>query len=231
MPWITKKKGLRRVLPLLTIQSRPQIKRTLLLLKPNAKVCDIGAGGRRITNNTFTIDKVDFGNTDLVCDAEQTNLPDKSFDCIFCTGLLEHVAYPNKVIREIKRLLKDGGIIHLEVPFLQGYHPDPNDYWRWTLEGLRFFCSQYGFEEMDSGVHSGPSSTLTWVINGWLLSIFGKGLIGNIVDAISRFILFPLKYLDFITLGKNDCTIANGVYFIGRKRENIYFEDKQCRII
>lgn len=217
MPWATENQGPRRILPSLTIQSRPQIKKTLALLQPAAKICDIGSGGRKITKDIFTIDKKQFKNTDLVCDAHEIKLPDNSFDCVFCTGLLEHVEDPGRVVLEIKRILRPDGIFHLEVPFVQGYHPDPYDYRRWTLEGIRFFCAQYAFKEIRSGSCSGPSSALSWVINAWLLSIFGRGLIGSIVDIISRFILFPLKYIDFLIPEKNHHYIASGVYFVGRK--------------
>jgi hypothetical protein len=39
-----------------------------------------------------------------------------------------------------------------------GYHADPTDYWRFTLDGLRLLCRY--FEELDSGIHIGPSCGL-----------------------------------------------------------------------
>ena len=35
------------------------------------------------------------------------------------------------------RVLKPGGYIYSEVPFLQGFHADPDDYQRYTLQGLK----------------------------------------------------------------------------------------------
>lgn len=217
MPWITERRGLYKFLPTLTIQCNKQIKKTLELLPINAKICDIGAGGRKITKNTFTVDKIKTINTDLVCDVHEIDLPDESFDCIFCTGVLEHVDDPDKVTNEIWRLLKPSGIVHIEVPFIQGYHPDPYDYRRWTLEGIKLFCRKHKFQEIRSGVSTGPTSALNWVLNGWLISIFGKGLIGNIVDILSRFILFPFKNLDYFIPERKSFYVACAVYFVGKK--------------
>ena len=130
MGWQINKKGIRGFIPSLTIQANPQISNTLARLRPGARICDVGAGGRKITNDTFTIDGFVKEGTDLVCDIHQIPLPDESFDCIFCTGTLEHVEDPHKVLSEIYRLVKKQGIVHIEVPFIQGFHADPTDYWR-----------------------------------------------------------------------------------------------------
>lgn len=53
---------------------------------------------------------IKFGN------AYYTNLPEKSFDKIACSEVLEHVPEPQKVMREIYRLLKDDGRAVISVP-------------------------------------------------------------------------------------------------------------------
>ena len=218
MGWQINKKGIRGFIPSLTIQANPQISNTLARLRPGARICDVGAGGRKITNDTFTIDGFVKEGTDLVCDIHQIPLPDESFDCIFCTGTLEHVEDPHKVVSEIRRLLKSKGIVHIEVPFIQGFHADPSDYWRWTLDGLKLFCKKGGFDEMHSGVHIGPASAVTWVINQFIVTLFNKGVIHKISDAVSRILLSPIRYLDYILIKKPRSEhIASAVYFVGRK--------------
>lgn len=50
------------------------------------------------------------GNVEVVQTyAESIGLADSSVDYVFCTQLLEHVAEPSSVIREIARILKPGG--------------------------------------------------------------------------------------------------------------------------
>lgn len=41
---------------------------------------------------------------------------DKSFDVVFLLEVLEHLDYPDKALREIRRILKDDGVLILGVP-------------------------------------------------------------------------------------------------------------------
>ena len=77
---------------------------------------------------------------DIICDAE--NLVEKfgeeSFDIVISTELLEHVKNWKKVVSNIKRVCKRGGII-LITTRSKGfpYHPFPYDFWRYELEDFK----------------------------------------------------------------------------------------------
>jgi len=49
---------------------------------------------------------------------DAVNMPfkDKSFDFIFCSSLIEHIKNPDSLIKEVKRVLTDGGICYLSFP-------------------------------------------------------------------------------------------------------------------
>lgn len=47
---------------------------------------------------------------------EKLPFPDKSFDRIICTEVFEHVLEPQLILEEMKRVLKDSGIISLSIP-------------------------------------------------------------------------------------------------------------------
>ena len=51
---------------------------------------------------------------------------------------------------------------------MQGYHPSPADYRRYTEEGLRAELSDYEFEVVESGVAVGPASAMAWVVAEFL---------------------------------------------------------------
>lgn len=51
------------------------------------------------------------------CVAECLSLADETCDTITCTEVLEHVLYPNKVVNEIYRALKNGGYVLFSVPY------------------------------------------------------------------------------------------------------------------
>jgi len=222
MAWVSLRTGLHRCLPGSTIQPIDVTQETLKSLGPDAKICDVGAGGRRITPDTFTIDGFVSENTDLICDIHKINLESDLFDCVFCTGTLEHVTDPDLVVDEIIRIARPGGIIHIEVPFIQGFHADPHDYWRWTLEGLRLFCNKKGLAELYSGVHIGPSSSLVWILNEYFQCLCGNNVFGKLVSVIARFVFAPIRYLDYV-LNARDCAkrIASGVYFVGKKQPRL----------
>jgi len=50
------------------------------------------------------------------CNAERIEYPDKFFDKIICTEVLEHTLDPSAVLREIQRVVKPGGTIILSIP-------------------------------------------------------------------------------------------------------------------
>lgn len=49
-------------------------------------------------------------------DIFDSGLPDKSFDIILSFDVIEHMDNPNKILKEMKRLLKKNGIIILSTP-------------------------------------------------------------------------------------------------------------------
>jgi len=51
------------------------------------------------------------------CAGEYLSLTNETFDTITCTEVLEHVLYPNKVVNEIYRILKNGGYVLFSVPY------------------------------------------------------------------------------------------------------------------
>lgn len=73
----------------------------------------------------------------ILGDAQNIPLKSKAVDCVKCTELLEHVECPEKLLDEISRILKPGGILILSTPFNVGIHGDPHDFQRFTDEKLR----------------------------------------------------------------------------------------------
>jgi SAM-dependent methyltransferase len=208
--------GILRFLPKPTVVPRPQIPKTLGMLPPAARILDVGAGGRRITPGIVTFDAFAGPEVDIVGDIHQMPIPDDSFDCVFCTGTLEHVRDPWRAVREIHRVLRPGGLVHIDVPFIQGYHADPTDYWRFTLDGLKVLCEP--FEELDAGVHIGPSCALVWVAREWADSSSTNRYLSNFLLAVVALVTAPLKYLDYALVGKpKSHRVASALYFRGRK--------------
>ena len=83
---------------------------------------------------SYTTSEVAPGHdTDLIIDVrDMRDIPDASYDAVFCCGVLEHVDDCYRSMDEISRILAPGGILLLGLPFRQGIHMEPNDYWRFT---------------------------------------------------------------------------------------------------
>lgn len=81
---------------------------------------------------------------DLVLDVRSMpQVESGSYDGIYCSGVLEHVDDYQAGLNEITRILKDGGILLLGLPFRQSIHMKPNDFWRFTEFGIRFLLKDH----------------------------------------------------------------------------------------
>ena len=79
-------------------------------------------------------------------DRMRLDCPDEMHDGVLSTQVLEHVAEPAAYLAEARRLLKPGGHLVLSTHGTWPYHPDPEDYRRWTPAGLRHELRSAGLE-------------------------------------------------------------------------------------
>jgi SAM-dependent methyltransferase len=82
----------------------------------------------------------------VVGDARFLPFVDGSFDGIICNEVLEHVFEKEKVLDEIRRVLRPGGWIILTAPMSWGLHYEPYDFWRFTPYSLRRLLEDRGFQ-------------------------------------------------------------------------------------
>src|SRR3546814_579539 len=76
----------------------------------------------------------------------KTSLPGEYADIVLSNQVLEHVDSPQGYLEEARRLMKPDGVLLLSTHGYWFYHPNPNDYWRWTSAGLRKTMEASGFE-------------------------------------------------------------------------------------
>ncbi|MGQ9765713.1 MAG: class I SAM-dependent methyltransferase [Armatimonadota bacterium] len=130
-------------------------------------------------------------DSDVICYAEQLPFPDKSFDFILCTEVLEHTQQPFQVMRELARLLKPGGYLFLSVPFIYPIHEAPNDYWRFTTHGLALACRSVGIQPLSIRSKGGPfASFLALWVNVTVRATNGFGKILGLKRPLSESITF-----------------------------------------
>jgi SAM-dependent methyltransferase len=99
---------------------------------------------------------------------EAIPVPDESFDLVLCTQTLEHAEDPGRAVRELRRVVAPGGRVLASTHGVQVYHPNPDDYWRWTHAGLERLFRENAFW---SAVTVTPGSGTTACI-GMLVSTY-----------------------------------------------------------
>ncbi|NUM47374.1 MAG: class I SAM-dependent methyltransferase, partial [Anaerolineales bacterium] len=90
------------------------------------------------------LDIAPFPDIDIVADIQNMkNVESDKFDTIICTQVLEHVPNPFSAVDELYRILRPGGRLFITVPFLNNYHMEPDDYWRFTEYALAFLLKNF----------------------------------------------------------------------------------------
>lgn len=163
------------------------------------------------------MDLVRFPGVDLVADGNTLPLATGSVHAVVLQNVLEHLPDPAVVIAEVHRVVEPGGYLYVEVPFVQGFHADPSDYQRFTLEGLRYLLS--GFEVVKSGVSVGPVCSLCWLLRELAsLSCPWEPLRLGVRFGVG-WLLAPLRYLDWLAVRTPYAQrVACEIYALARKR-------------
>lgn len=82
---------------------------------------------------------------DIYADAQSLPLNDASVDHSLLLDVLEHIPRPDRCLSELRRTLKPGGSLTIQVPFLYPVHDAPLDFHRWTRFGLLAVAERHGF--------------------------------------------------------------------------------------
>jgi SAM-dependent methyltransferase len=84
--------------------------------------------------------------------ADGANLPfrDAVFDSVIATEVLEHVPNPERVVAEMARVLRDGGLALITVPFVGELHQIPYDFRRYTKFGIELQIQEAGFDILEN---------------------------------------------------------------------------------
>ncbi len=163
--------------------------------------------------------------TKIIVDGHDIPFSDRTFYGVIAQAVLEHVVDPYRCVSEIHRVLKDGGLVYIEAPFMQQVHGGGYDFTRYTHLGLRRLLRD--FKEISSGVCVGPGTALAWSFEYFFLSFTANKSIRLAIKAAVRIGLFWLKYFDYISANKpGGLDAASAYYFLGEKA-SVRLSDKE----
>ncbi len=127
---------------------------------PDATGLNLGCG-RDIRTDCVNVDAISLPGVDIVHDLRKLPLPfpDGRFEKIYCLSVIEHIPDYISLIRDLHRLLEDGGLLHLRVPHFSAAiaYEDPQHVRYFTSATFDFFTKahpknyyfDFAFERVD----------------------------------------------------------------------------------
>jgi len=72
-------------------------------------------------------------------------------DLLIAEQVFEHILNPHRAVQNAFTMLRGDGAVLITTPFLVKIHPAPQDFYRWTENGIRFLLEEAGFIEVVTG--------------------------------------------------------------------------------
>lgn len=181
---------------------------------------DLGSGKRRMGAGFVHIDVDPESRADIRSTAADLPFGNNTFGLVWFEAVLEHVSDPERTVAEIGRVLKPDGVVYVEIPFMQGYHADPGDYQRFTVEGLMRLFRQFEIEWVRPC--SGPASAFAYIGASFGAILFSCGsawLYKILFHYVFAYLFWPIKFLDrWLIRHPESHRIAFGYALLARKQ-------------
>lgn len=196
----------------------------VLALSDEPRVLVIGGGEQGFgTSALWNDDRIDIHSIDIygaetvdvICDAHYLPFQSDYYDGVWIQAVLEHVVEPTKVAAEIHRVLRHGGIVYAETPFMQQVHEGAYDFTRYTVLGHRYLFKD--FEAVDMGGNKGPEVVFSWSFRYLVWAVTRSRKVARVMGLAFGILMRPFGYL---VSARSMHDAASGVYFLGRKSDN-----------
>ncbi len=129
-------------------------------------ILDCGAGSQSTYYpNVVNLEVVAYPSTDVLAVGERLPFADETFDVVASFAVLEHVRDPFVCAAEITRVLKPGGLLYCQVPFLQPVHAYPNHYYNMTQQGLNALFPNLVPDRTGVITFGQPIFSVSWMLN------------------------------------------------------------------
>jgi len=224
------KRALRSILPTISMnlavrRSFRRFRDLLFAASPNPRVLIVGGATAGTGLEELLADKrIEFVETDvaidqrttLVCDAHALPFADQTFDGVISQALMMYLQDFPRCVNEMMRVLRPGGLVYSDTPFMEQVVGGAYDFYRFTLTGHEYQFRN--FEKISTGVSCGPAMATAWSIQYLLLSFTENLGFRAAIRIFCKCTLFWMKYLDLLLVNKRGAVdAAAGTYFLGRR--------------
>jgi SAM-dependent methyltransferase len=196
--------------------------RSLLAAWRTGRGLNVGCGDTRLDPRMVNIDLAPTPAAAVLADTLALPFAPGSFSLVLSQETVEHVADPFQAVREMARVLAPGGTLYLQAPFIIGYHPGPEDYWRFSRSGIRRLIEQAGLECRRTGQAVGPG-TGYYRITVEFFAVLAARILPAFylpVKAAGSVVFFPLVWWNrFLSAGAQSDRIPGGYFAIGVKKK------------
>ena len=155
---------------------------------------------------------------DFTWDGIKMPFENGQFETAFATEVLEHCPKPDIVLKEVKRVLKPGGIFFFTVPFLWPLHEVPHDEYRYTPFSLKRFLEENGFVNIEIKAIGGWHASMAQMLGLWVR----RSPIGNrkrkwLSTMLKPVIKYLLKIDQYTDKSFHESQMITGLYGIAKK--------------
>ena len=148
---------------------------------------------------------------DVVASGEELPLEDHMCDLALSFQTLEHCRKPEKMVSEIRRILKPGGLVILTTHGSWMHHPSPHDYYRWTSEGLAQVFKNFSRVEIRANLKAWTSiiQLVNVELHGialrhvvWKIPLYLIIMLLNLVGTVSKNLGYDHFTVNYIVVAK-----------------------------
>jgi SAM-dependent methyltransferase len=124
--------------------------RKVLEPRPDGRILEIGPKLRWPGFETLDISSTE--QPTYVADITKYNpsIPSDRYDIVICISVLEHTLEPVKALAEIRRLMRDGGLLVAQAPLNFRQHGPQPDMWRFTHNGWKYLLRDWDDVQIDA---------------------------------------------------------------------------------
>jgi SAM-dependent methyltransferase len=143
---------------------------------------------------------------DIFWDGKKIPFEDSTFDWVIATEFLEHYDDTLSVLKEINRVLKNGGVLFFTVPFIWPLHESPYDLYRPTPFYLEKRFKEAKFDKITIKPLGGYYRAMAIMLGLW----YENG--ANRLNQISTWFVVRLLYIFLIKKKEKNFVLGNNTF-------------------